>query len=749
YAWRAAVFDGTDWNGTWSAWQPFTVDTTAPGAATVTSSTFPAAWTTPTSGTVNVTATDNTGGSGLAGYQYKLDGAPAWTASTSAIALSNVAVGEHTLSFQALDNAGNPSATTSTLTLNAGGLASPADQARTQAQVALQATPTSPAGRPWVTYQWRTDTTTSYVPVPSADVVGGATWPEQASAGVFPAHVWNIATTAGHDGLIQVEACYGTTATDTLASLLCMAPSNVQIATTNFGEAAATSQAGPGSLALLTGDYQISATDVSVPSYNGSLTVGRSLTTLAPATSTAGAEGVFGPGWTAALPGPDAGAANLILDDHSAQGYVILTDETGAQSLYATSGASTFDGQGDAHDGSVLTKNSTTQFTLADADGTQTVWAYANSRWGVASVIEPGSSSTTTYTRDTTGRVTAILAPVPAGLTCTTPLTTAGCRTLALTYATVTTATTTVPGDYVGRLAKASFTAYNPVTSAMATVDVASYTYDSTGHLAEAWDPRVSPALKTAYTYDGAGRLATLTPPGLAAWTLNYDPTSHKLTSLTRPDPSGSTATTTIAYGVALSGNANLPDLAAAQTAGWGQHDVPTLATAVFGPDHVPAGPPAAADWAYADVSYLDVNGRQTNNASYGAGAWQIATTEYDAYGNTIRALTAGNRAEALTPTAGTDPYVASLTSSAARADLLASLTVYTADGVDETDSWGPMHPIVATDGTTIDGRAHAHTDYDQGAPTGGPFHLPTTVTDSLTPATGADTDLQVSKSGY
>ncbi len=41
YKWRAAVYDGQDWNGTWSAWQAFTVDTTKPGAPFVSSTDYP------------------------------------------------------------------------------------------------------------------------------------------------------------------------------------------------------------------------------------------------------------------------------------------------------------------------------------------------------------------------------------------------------------------------------------------------------------------------------------------------------------------------------------------------------------------------------------------------------------------------------------------------------------------------------------------------------------------------------------
>ncbi|SPF04352.1 Cell wall-associated polypeptide CWBP200 [Streptomyces sp. MA5143a] len=42
YKWRTATYDGTDWNGTWSAWRTLTVDTSVPAAPALSSSTYPA-----------------------------------------------------------------------------------------------------------------------------------------------------------------------------------------------------------------------------------------------------------------------------------------------------------------------------------------------------------------------------------------------------------------------------------------------------------------------------------------------------------------------------------------------------------------------------------------------------------------------------------------------------------------------------------------------------------------------------------
>jgi RHS repeat-associated protein len=464
---------------------------------------------------------------------------------------------------------------------------------------------------------------------------------------------------------------------------------------------------------------------------------------------------IFGPGWTAPMPGPDAGTAEETLTDNtSSGGFVTLTDETGVQSIYtATSIASypySYTGVGDTGaDGTKLTKDSATQFTLTDIDGTKTVYTAQTvggvTVWRAGSVVEPGTNTTSTFTTDTAGRTTRILAPVPAGVTCTTLV--AGCRALTMTYATSVTATGTGTspatwGDYTGRLTAVAM-ALNGATP----VTVAAYAYDLNGRLRSATDPRTS--LATTYSYDTAGRLSTITPPGQATWALTYD-TSSRISTASRPAPVGGTATTTVAYDIPITGTGAPIDMSAGQVAGWAQTDLPVYAAGVFSPDHVPASPPLAADWPYADLTYLDTAGRGVNTASYGNSAWQITTTEHDAKGNPIRTLSAENRNQALAPTADTDPTVAALTTSAARSQLLDGQTIYAADGVMVTDAYGPTHPIVDDSGAQYSGREHTHTDYDQGAPTSpDPYRLATTITSSVRIPNGSDLDVRRTVNGY
>ena len=84
-------------------------------------------------------------------------------------------------------------------------------------------------------------------------------------------------------------------------------------------DVAATTSLPVGSANLLTGNYQISAGDVSVPGNQGeALSVGRTFNTAL--ATTAGANGaptsgIFGPGWTSSLPVDSAGADWAALSD--------------------------------------------------------------------------------------------------------------------------------------------------------------------------------------------------------------------------------------------------------------------------------------------------------------------------------------------------------------------------------------------------------------------------------------------------
>ncbi|MFI5933073.1 DNRLRE domain-containing protein [Actinoplanes sp. NPDC051494] len=804
YQSRARVTNGAG-GYDYSAWTPaalsattatkFQLNTDVPAAPAITCGGYPAGtWTAQAAATTSCSL-DTTAADG-AGYYWGLDDPSTPTLANdagntgAAVAVSTIAStpGWHTLYARSRDTALHLStaATTYAFGVGAGGVLSPAAGASTAKAVAL----TASAGLTYtgVTYQWAPGATSAtWTDLPPADVTpaGSPTpigsWPltgtTSGSQVTFTGFNWNVAATlaaAGEpDGALRVRAKF-TTASGAAGY---SAERSFALAVTTFGENAATSDLGPGTVSLTTGDFQVSAGDSSV----GGLSVGRTATSLVPAASSTGASGVFGAGWRASLPGADAGAGDATLLDNSASGSLTLQHADGTEAVYVKQTAGVYSGKylgvGAANDGGVLARSTTivnpadpadttsyTGWQLTGSDGTVTTWTRTTAgAWVVAWVDEPGKEAETAYARDGNGRVTTILAPTPAGVTCTTSsFSTAGCSALRLTYATATTATGTEEagwGAYTGLVSAISWTGYDPASAAMVTKQVAAYLYDSTGHLRAAWDPRVATALKTRYSYDQAGRIATITPPGLNAWTLAYD-NRGRLSGVSRTDPANGVATRAVAYDLPVSGAVGAPDVSGATAAGWGQTtDLAYTGAGVFPASHVPsvnpatgAYAPAAADWPYASVSYADVDGHVVDTAGYGAGAWQIDAVRYNVDGDEIWSLSAGNRAQALSPTADTDPYVASQNSSAARADLLATISTYSEDGVDLTTTLGSAHPAQLAGGDVASVRVRTAFTYDTGAPTTDQYHLVTkTVTSPValdgTVTTAADTRTTVT--GY
>ncbi|MGH3715468.1 MAG: hypothetical protein ACRDT4_18695 [Micromonosporaceae bacterium] len=247
---------------------------------------------------------------------------------------------------------------------------------------------------------------------------------------------------------------------------------------------------------------------------------------------------------------------------------------------------------------------------------------------------------------------------------------------------------------------------------------MACYTYDANGRLTQTWDPRPSgascgtPVLATSYGYDTtSGRLTSLTPPGLQPWILAYD-ASGRLSTVSRSHADGSgTETTTLQYGAPIgstSTDAN-PDLSPARIAAWGQRVAPVTAVAVFEPGD------DTAELRDGEIHALDPSGREINTAAFsgtGQSGWKVDTVEYDRFGNTVRELSARNRDLALTA----DPVTLGMPAGSTTIDLARALdetTIYSADGVDQTDSYGPYHSI-AIDGGWTHARAHTRTSYGQ-----------------------------------
>jgi RHS repeat-associated protein len=667
-----------------------------------------------------------------------------------------------------------------TVTLLTGAVTSPQNQGQTSTIFSLRAQLTGGCGTPCsattytgVTFQYRVGTAGTFANIPASAVSNGGaavTWPVTTSvlsnnSGVqSPNLTWLAKQTISSSGLLQVQAVF----TDGLGDSYTTSPVTVTLDRSGTGSDFATSQAGPVTVGLQSGNLSLAAGDVSIASYGAGLVVSRTFDTMAP-----GSSSLFGPGWTSSLPVLGTTMAWSSVTDGGS--YAVLTSADGSVDTFAAgaavNGVTSYTAQGPAAaNGLALTKSSS-GFSLTDPSGDQVRFTAANASkpnyYTPSRVTQPGSSRAVGYIYDATstdaayGKPLLMVAPNPnlaAGTSSTTacpyPASTstwaAGCRGLEFTY------------DSGGKLTQVSFVSDDG--PALTTTPVAAFSYDSSGRLSAEWDPRISPNLVTTYTYDqnsGSptyGWLTSLSPAqsstgGLAPWTFTYNTTAGspdygKLVSVTRTHSNGTKATQTIAYQVPLTTGAGGPITMDAATVGaWNQTDVPASATAVFPATHVPASPPTASDWQYAQITYYDANGRQVNTAQYGSGAWNIDTTQYDGYGDQISQLTAADRAETL----------AAGSSSASVAAELESVSQYTtaADGSQQlADSYGPLHNATVPGQGTQQVRTHTHYVYDQGAPsTGGPYDLVTTQTTTASLGAGipgtADADARTTQNAY
>ena len=579
--------------------------------------------------------------------------------------------------------------------------------------------------------------------------------------------------------LVDLRVCLGYD-----SGTQCTTSSTIQRVPHALGDGFPQADAGPGQVALWTGELSVDDTDASLSTPDGGLSISRTHSSFAgpPAVQNA----VFGPGWNASFEGDDSGAGGAeIWDNTHVDGTLAVADSDGSMLLFKTpgspggarrTGTNLTSGQyvpadedtGEA--GAKLTVSgagTSPVVELASEDGivtkfqaTQAPVANVETPFQTVEVREPATSMKTTYAYDTAGRVTAIIAALPDGVSSCAPGTPVkGCRVLKISYATTTTATASTPGDYKDQVKQITAQVNTDTPDKV----LADYKYDSLGRLVAAADTRTG--LVTGYTWTGTGtalRLATLTPPGEVAYTFAY--AGNKLSKVTRPNPAsaggGTAQLAAYVYGVPLNGTVTgLPDMTTEPTK-WMQDRTPTWAAAVFGQDAPITAAPAANSpaWLSADLQFTDDQGYTLNTASYGAGDWQLTAADYDTSGNVIRAwddrALSGIRDGSL-PGGTNASDVATLT--VYNDDITSGGTVVTPAGTLVTDVYGPVHPVVAADGTLKPLRTHTATSYDQGAPTSGinpdtsqPYRLPTkTVTTAETSDGALDSKLSTNLTGY
>jgi large repetitive protein len=788
---RSEAFDASGLASTgWSSWLTFATAAAAPAAPTIScqSPYSNGSWASSTpsvSVPCTITATGSSAGTSPKKILVSVDGG----------ALTSTAVGQSgsaTASVSVAPNGGIHTITASTtsatqLTSSSAtyqfgygkpGLVTPVTGNRTGGNVNVLAYGPSKGSASAVTatFQWRvsgetsatagwnTISTTTVTPSSSTAMASlNATW--NANSATVDTSVYPPVTLDPTvDNLLDLQVCFaydsGTPTCTTSSGV-----TTISRVAGAFSDGMPTADAGEGHVGLSSGEFEESVTDASENTNLGSLEVGRTHSTFASAPGTA--NGIFGPGWTADFSSDAGGHDDMtVTDETSMDGSLSFTDTSGDSLIFHTpSGHAGSDPTGTyvAADSTTQQANevvkvtgsgSSAQLTMTDTDGTVTTWSFQTSgavaSWVPLSVTEPGSQGATTYQTDSLGRVTRMLAPVPAGVTC--PATgslPAGCNAFRFTYATSTTATASTPGDYINQLQEVDFVSWDPVSSVQDKVAVAKYAYDTSGRLVT--ETNGLNLLTNSYqyaTYSGHTALTQSTYAGYAPYIYTYSMASGapQLTSVSRgPAVSGGSNAVLSSYVYNATPGSAGPNLSAAQVAKWGQTRVPTTAYAVFGLDHPVTGTPSASDWPYATLYETDSAGYTVNTANYGAGQWLLTYDNYDSSGNYVNSLSASDINRAVAAAANGITFDPNANSTITR--YVAATAAIAANSLVE-DTWSAPYQAVLNDGSTATVRTHTHYTYDAGAPnsdvnaaTGGPYELATTTTVGISGVADTSTD--------
>jgi len=771
YKFRTDPYDGTHYSTVWSAWKTFTVDTTAPSAPRgITSTDYPTGqWVRGAgqAGTFTVTppAADHNW------LEWSLDGS-AWAKVATGGAGTPVTItatpardGEQTFQVRSVDKADNKSEAVSyTVNVGPGGFLQPDDGVRTGRRVPLVAQ-ADPSRYTAATFSWRRSAADAWTVIPAAHLLAGdtaiAAQPVPLTGGRTADLVWNATDTVNPDGSVQIKADF--TGPNGAAG----SSNPLTVVVDRNADGAAAEKLGPGSVNLLTGDYEVTETDVQA----WALSATRTLSSRTPdrGANQEGQAPIFGKEWVAGtvamLPESSKTYIRRISDT-----AVTLVDAEGDTTSFTANAARTGWIPEPGAEELTLTGAVTGTFTLTDTEGVTSVFAKPTSTsgtWQLQKTELDGLADTATTVVSeavTTGgktlarpkRVVAPTSAVAASVCGQTP-TTKGCRVLEYVYATATTASGETLGDVADQVKELRLYSTEPGASAATVKTVQAYAYDGNGRLREAWNPLITPAVKTRYAYDSGGHLTQYTQPGDQPWSFGYD--GGRLLTVTRPTLTPGTTTTvngqavtSLVYDVPIAGGAAPYQMGAANVAAWGQRAAPTDATAIFLADSVPAshsgGSLAAGDYRRASIHYLDASGREANTAAPGG---HITTTEHDRFGNTVRDLTAANRSLALGATAADRDALADLgiaaLSTAERAELLSTRSVYNETGTREVTEVGPLRRItLAADlksgttvllaaGSSVAARARTDSEFDAGRPTDGSAKVRDQVTRATTGA--------------
>lgn len=441
-----------------------------------------------------------------------------------------------------------------------------------------------------VSFSWRRSEADPWAQIPVGDVTNAGTpltaWPVPLVNGKSAALVWNATDTVNPDGTVEIKADF------TGPNSASGSTRSIDVIVDRTATGAAAEVVGPGELNLLTGDYTLSAEDVSALG----LSVSRTASSRVPdkGAQQDGQVAIFGKEWVSGA------VAEATESDYShirriSDTAVAVVDAESTETHFTANAAKTGWVPETGSEYLTLTGSVTGSFTLSDTDGTVTEFTKpdaASANWQVSSTLMDGlTNSTTTVVSETVtvngeelARPKRIIAPTSAAsaATCTATPSTKGCRALEFVYAANTTATATEFGDFARQVKEIRLWSTEPGAASATAKAVQTYAYDTAGRLRQVWNP---------YACDTAGRVTGLTSAGELPWTFTYGKVGNAATAgdgmLLKVSRSGlqqgtkdvqsGTASTSVVYDVPLTGAAAPYKMGAADVRTWGQLDAPSV----------------------------------------------------------------------------------------------------------------------------------------------------------------------------
>lgn len=699
YTVKAWANDGSLRSKTAGTATTFTVDSTAPTTPAISSTGGVAnnGWLATKPSSNSFTFTSNTDANTFS-YQLNNDAWKTVTAAAGKATISWNPTGANVLRVKAIDKATNTSGiTTWTFGNGVASLTSPAAGSTTSDSFKVTGQgPTSSTGAVTPRVYWREANSVS---ADTATYGAKDGWHEAATLGNIAAgQAVKIDTmidiAAAPEGklkelgkdrlatLVELQVCFEYAGAPSASKLQCTTnktkkPIQVTKLPHAFGDNYPVAEAGDGQVALTTGELNLSETDVEVNAGNTGLALSRSYSSY----SGIGANSkIFGKGWRANIDGPDEGLAGLLVAESTAlDGTVTLIndDETAAVFRQPGNGRVSFkagtyapaneDASASGWKLALSGTGTSARIKVTEEDGTVTTFKRGgnlegNSKifeWITETVTGGNGTGTSKFVSNAAGQTTMVVAGTETNLTCDTATAVKGCRRINLAY------------DAAGKITKVSYTAWDPSSSAMKTVNIAEYGYDGTSadaRLTSVKDTRTGDVTTYTYGADSAAGVPLLasteekTSAGLRVDAPTYyeygmgNPAPGSDLNKVRKDwlevvsrgntvdGAGKVQLARFVYGLNVVGDGNnTPKLSEAQAKLWEQEGSkrPVTGYAVFGPGKnigsSKASAVAAADYKYADLQYVDPQNRVVNTASYAAGAWQVTANVFNADGNVIR----------------------------------------------------------------------------------------------------------------